>query len=43
MNAHQRTRRNQRIRQFLLRAVVWIILAGFLLPIVGVALINIAR
>jgi hypothetical protein len=40
MNAHQRSRRNHRIRQILLRTVVWIVLAVFILTSVGVALVN---
>jgi len=42
MNTHQHphSRRNERIRQFLLRTVVWLILAAFILTSVGVALVN---
>jgi hypothetical protein len=40
VNAHQRSRRNERVRRFLLRAFVWIVLAVFVLTSVGVALVN---
>jgi hypothetical protein len=40
MNAHQRSRRNERLRKFLLRAFVWVVLAVFILTSVGVALVN---
>lgn len=40
MNSHQRSRRNEKIRLILLRAVVWVILAVFILTSVGVALVN---
>ena len=38
MNAHQRSRRNERLRRFLLRAFVWALLTAFILTSVGVAL-----
>jgi hypothetical protein len=40
MNAHQRSRRNERLRRILLRAFVWVVLAVFILTSVGVALVN---
>lgn len=40
MNAHQRSRRNERLRRFLLRAFVWVVLTVFILTSVGVALVN---
>jgi hypothetical protein len=40
MNAHQRSRRNERLRKLLLRAFVWVVLAVFILTSVGVALVN---
>ena len=40
MNAHQRSRKNERLRRTLLRVFVWVILAVFILTSVGVALIN---
>ena len=40
MNSRQRSRRFDRIRQLLLRTVVWIVLAVFILTSVGVALVN---
>ena len=40
MNAHQRSRRNERLRRLLLRTFVWVVLAGFILTSVGVALVN---
>ena len=40
MNAHQRSRRNERLRRLLLRTVVWVVLAVFILTSVGVALVN---
>jgi len=40
VNAHQRSRRNERLRRFLLRAFVWAVLVVFILTSVGVALVN---
>ena len=40
MNAHQRSRRNERLRRLLLRTFVWVVLAVFILTSVGVALFN---
>jgi hypothetical protein len=40
MNAHQRSRRNERLRRLLLRTFVWVVLAVFILTSVGVALVN---
>jgi hypothetical protein len=40
VNAHQRSRRNERLRKILLRAFVWVVLAVFVLTSVGVALVN---
>jgi hypothetical protein len=40
MNAHQRSRRNERLRRNLLRAFVWFVLVVFILTSVGVALVN---
>lgn len=40
MNAHQRSRRNAKLRQTLLRVFVWVVLAVFVLTSVGVALVN---
>jgi len=40
VNAHQRSRRNERLRKILLRAFVWVVLAVFILTSVGVALVN---
>lgn len=40
MNSRQRSRRIGRFRQLLLRTVVWIVLAVFVLTSVGVALVN---
>jgi hypothetical protein len=42
MNAHQRSRKNERLRRILLRTFVWILLAVFILTSVGVALVNFA-
>ncbi len=42
MNAQRRSRRNEKLRRFLLRTVVWIVLAVFILTSVGVALVNFA-
>ena len=38
MNAHQRSRRNEKLRKFLLRGFVWALLIVFALTSVGVAL-----
>ena len=38
MNAHQRSRRNERLRRFLMRTFVWALLTAFILTSVGVAL-----
>jgi hypothetical protein len=38
VNAHQRSRRNERVRKFLLRTFVWALLTVFVLTSVGVAL-----
>ena len=40
MNAHQRSRRNERLRRTLLRAFVLFVLVVFVLTSVGVALVN---
>jgi hypothetical protein len=40
VNAHQRSRRNERLRRTLLRVFVWFVLAVFILTSVGVALVN---
>jgi hypothetical protein len=40
MNAHQRSRRNERLRRLVLRTFVWVVLAVFILTSVGVALVN---
>jgi hypothetical protein len=40
MNTRQRSRRFEQIRHVLLRAVVWVVLAVFILTSVGVALVN---
>jgi len=40
MNAHQRGRRNERLRRTLLRVFVWAVLVVFVLTSVGVALVN---
>jgi len=40
VNAHQRSRRNERLRRLLLRTFVWVVLAVFILTSVGVALVN---
>jgi hypothetical protein len=40
VNAHQRTRRNERLRRTLLRLFVWAVLVVFILTSVGVALVN---
>jgi hypothetical protein len=40
LNAHQRSRRNERLRRLLLRTFVWVVLAVFILTSVGVALVN---
>jgi hypothetical protein len=40
VNAHQRSRRNERWRRILLRAFVWVVLTVFVLTSVGVALVN---
>jgi hypothetical protein len=42
MNAQRRSRRNEKLRRILLRTVVWIVLAVFILTSVGVALVNFA-
>ena len=42
MNAHQRSRKNERLRKLLLRIFVWVVLAVFILTSVGVALVNFA-
>jgi len=39
VNAHQKNRRNERLRRTLLRAFVWVLLAVFVLTSVGVALV----
>jgi hypothetical protein len=40
VNAHQRSRRNERLRRTLLRIFVWFVLIVFILTSVGVALVN---
>jgi hypothetical protein len=42
VNAHQRSRRNERLRRLLLRTFVWAVLVVFVLTSVGVALVNFA-
>jgi hypothetical protein len=42
VNAHQRSRRNEKLRRLLLRTFVWVVLVVFVLTSVGVALVNFA-
>jgi hypothetical protein len=42
LNAHQRSRRNEKLRRLLLRTFVWVVLVVFVLTSVGVALVNFA-
>ncbi|MGA2391973.1 MAG: hypothetical protein ABSH03_01315 [Candidatus Lustribacter sp.] len=40
MNAHQRSRRNAKLRGTLLRAFVWFVLAAFVSTIIGAGIVT---